>query len=82
MTYYERLEFSFTLCSHSGVSRIDQATIPDTILSAPGWARVGIIAPNGRLRDDAIYELAQTIIAEIDGDQRHSASPDQLALKL
>jgi hypothetical protein len=62
------------------MSRIDTTTIATTILAAPGWARVGITAPNERLRDDAAEELARTIIERIGGDPLEAFHPDQLSL--
>lgn len=64
------------------MSRIDQATIATTILTAPDWARVGITAPTETVRDAAAHELARTIIERIGGDQREASSPNQLPLAL
>lgn len=49
------------------------------ILSAPGWARVGITAPTEALREAAALELARTIV---EGAPQGEASPDQLCLLL
>lgn len=64
------------------MSRIDQATLATTILSAPGWARVGITAPSERLLDDAAHELARAIIDLLGAATREQCNPDQLALAL
>jgi len=65
------------------MTRIDQATIATTILTlAPGWARVGITAPNERLREDAAHELARTILERLDWGSGEGVDPDQLALAL
>jgi hypothetical protein len=54
----------------SDMPRIDQADIASAILAAPGWARVGITAPNSWLREDAAQELARVIL-----DQANDALP-------
>ena len=46
------------------VMRLDHDSIAEAILTAPGWARVGITAPNERLRQDAALELARVITSE------------------
>ncbi|WP_225009723.1 DUF6771 family protein [Novosphingobium percolationis] len=43
---------------------LEPDTIAKAILAAPGWARVGITAPNERLREDAALELARAITSE------------------
>lgn len=43
--------------------RRDHDNIADPILAASGWARVGITAPNERLRQDAALELARFVIS-------------------
>ena len=44
------------------MERIDPTLIAQAILTAPGWARVGISAPTSYLREDAAAELARTIL--------------------
>lgn len=44
--------------------RFEHDSIAERILAAPGWARVGITAPNERLREDAARELARAIVGE------------------
>ena len=58
------------------MSRFDPETIANAILTAPGWARVGITAPAERLREEAAQELAAVILtaesaapAEVPDDQ-------------
>lgn len=57
--------------------RIETDTIVQAILSAPGWARVGITAPKERLREEAAQELARAILVEA-GQERPGG--DQLRL--
>lgn len=64
------------------MSRIDATTIATTILTAPGWARVGIAAPTETVRDAAAHELARTIIERIGTATGESSNPDQLPLAL
>jgi len=55
--------------------------ISTAILGAPGWARVGITMPDGRLREQAADALARAIV----DDLLHipdTASEDQLALPM
>lgn len=40
---------------------IEPADLAHTILLAPAWARVGLTAPDARLREAAALELATTI---------------------
>lgn len=53
------------------IMRIEHDTIAQAILNAPGWARVGITAPDARMREEAARELAVVIlgnVAEVDPD--------------
>lgn len=59
------------------MSRVEPVELAATILSAPAWARVGITAPNERLREEAALELARSILEE----DRHE-DPAQLRLML
>jgi len=45
----------------------DPIDISQAILDAPGWARVGITAPNARLREQAATELARSIAMRLEG---------------
>lgn len=56
----------FHLCSHIAMTRIDQELIAIAILSAPGWARVGITAPKPCLREDAALALARAIAETVE----------------
>ena len=47
----------------------DSSSLAQTILQAPGWARIGLTAPNERLRAKAAAELAETIIDALQGPQ-------------
>jgi len=58
--------------------RSDESTIAEAILTAPGWARVGITAPAEWLREQAARELARVIL----NDNEAGHSPDQLTLGL
>jgi len=49
------------------MDHIDTARVADTILAAPGWARLGIAAPAPHLREDAARELARMILVAIAG---------------
>ena len=55
--------------------------IAAAILAAPGWARVGIAAPDQRMREQAAEALALSIL---EGTGQGLPPPDanQLALKL
>ena len=60
--------------------RLDHDLLADTLLlKSPGWARVGLTAPNARLRHEAAHELARVIIEEIAND---FGSPDPAQLGL
>mgnify|MGYP003575388792 CR=1 FL=1 len=76
-----QLAKAFLICSHLEMSRYDEHRVAETILTAPGWARVGITAPAPHIRDDAAHELARVILASLKCDQE-IASPDQPGLAL
>ncbi|QGN55476.1 DUF6771 family protein [Novosphingobium sp. Gsoil 351] len=60
--------------------RIDPDILADTLLlKSPGWARVGLTAPDPGMRHQAAQELARVIIDEI-GDDRAAPNPAQLGL--
>lgn len=63
------------------MSRHDEHRVAETILTAPGWARVGITAPAPHIRDDAAHELARVILASLEIDQ-DVVSSDQPGLAL
>ena len=59
------------------MDRIDTARLAETILSAPGWARVGITAPTRHIRIESAYELARAIIESLRAGAE-PANPEQL----
>ena len=46
----------------AAMTQPDSLWLAQSLLNAPGWARVALTAPNERLREQAAVELAQTII--------------------
>ena len=58
------------------ISAPAETEISTAILNAPGWAKVGITAPNERLRRDAAQELARAIMSS------SAAEPDPAQLPL
>ena len=54
------------------------AALADAILSAPGWARVGITMPDATMRERAAQELARSIVEHLVSDPE----PDQDQLPL
>jgi hypothetical protein len=63
------------------MTHIDTARVAETILAAPGWARVGITAPTSHIRVEAAFELARAIIESVKAGPEPT-SPDQLGLSL
>lgn len=61
------------------MTRIDEQAIADTLLNAPGWARVGLCAPTVRMREEAARELARAVM-EAEGDTRADRNQEQLLL--
>lgn len=58
-----------------------QTSLAYTLLTAPACARVGLTAPDERLREEAAAQLAKTIIDALEGSQGvHDAR--QMALPL
>jgi len=55
--------------------------LSSAILSAPGWARVGITMPDKRLRERAAEALAQAILDRV-FEAGALPDPDQLDLSL
>ena len=60
--------------------RIDDTLIVRAILSAPGWARVGISDPTPWMREDAAAELARAIRMQAETPEPVEASQRQLTL--
>lgn len=54
----------------AGMITTSPAHLAQTILTAPAWARVGITAPNERLREQAAEELALAIVARLERPER------------
>lgn len=48
------------------MSRIVEAAVADALLTAPGWARVGLTTPIAWMREDAARELARIILSQIE----------------
>ena len=63
------------------MTRTVELRVAEAILSAPGWARVGITAPAPYLREDAAHELARAILASLDSGSDLSA-PESPGLAL
>lgn len=72
----------FCICSNLGMERIDETSIATTILNAPGWVRIGITAPDNRMRDDAARELARAIVVQMNNDEHAPIDPNQLRFEL
>ncbi|WP_448538511.1 DUF6771 family protein [Sphingobium yanoikuyae] len=51
------------------MNRPDSLRLAQSLLHAPGWARVALTAPNERMRENAALELAQIILAAWDKQQ-------------
>lgn len=65
----------------SSTPRPDPADLSSAILTAPGWARVGITMPDARMRERAAEALAQAILDTVFRAPR-AADADQLSLSL
>ena len=63
------------------MDRIDPSRVAETILAAPGWARVGITAPASHLRVAAANELARAILDSV-GQGPMEPPKEQLGLSL
>lgn len=60
------------------MERIAAEQIADALLTSAGWARVGLTAPDERLRQQAAKELAVTVLDLI--DPQPEPDPRQLVL--
>lgn len=80
LTLSRNLAGMFPLCFIARMERIDQTRIAEALLTAPGWARVGISAPTPWMREDAAAELARVIAncADVAGP----CEPEQAGLTL
>lgn len=61
------------------MERIAPAQIAEALLSAPGWARLGLTERSEHIRRQAALELALAVIEEMDGETG-AADPNQLVL--
>lgn len=59
------------------MERVATDQLAESILSAPAWARVGITAPDDRMREEAALELARSILGE-----EYCDDPRQLPLMI
>jgi len=53
------------ICSHGQMEQVSHTRIADILLSAPGWARVGLTMPDERIRVSAAEMLAVTILERL-----------------
>lgn len=74
------LALMFLICSNCGMSRIDKNLIAEALLTAPGWARVGISDPKPWLREDAALTLATAILQHTDAPDDNEARQARLTL--
>jgi hypothetical protein len=61
--------------------RLDPDTIAQALLTAPGWARVGLSAPTQYLREAAATDLALAIL-DVAAAEEGPTPTDQLRLVL
>jgi hypothetical protein len=54
--------------------------IADLLAHSPGWARVGLTAPDERLREQAAETLAAIVYENLDAPPMPCRDPRQLAL--
>ena len=64
------------------MEQINPSRIAETILTAPGWARVGITAPAPHVRSDAALELARVIVLALEARASCSLTADEPVLPL
>lgn len=62
------------------MSRLDEAKLANALLTAPGWARVGLSAPTSLMREDAAGELARVILDRLDEASVPEMPQEQLPL--
>jgi len=60
--------------------RIDEARIAEALLTAPGWARVGLSDPTPWMRADAAAELARVIARGAEAPPVREVAQDGLTL--
>lgn len=64
----KHLAMKFAICSHIRMERIEREQLSAILLSAPGWARVGLTMPDAQMRERAADTLAATIIDKLFGE--------------
>lgn len=57
------------------MTRLNEKHIAEALLTAPGWARVGISDPTPWMREDAAHELARTILNRDDAPSGDDDAP-------
>jgi hypothetical protein len=62
------------------MNRIDETTIAEALLTAPGWARVGLTAPTSWMREDAARELARAVLGQAAKSAALQGEQEQLPL--
>ena len=62
------------------MDRIDETALSEALLTAPGWARVGLTAPTAWMRENAARELARVILTELDQPSPAQETQEQLPL--
>ena len=62
------------------MSRIDETSLSEALLTAPGWARVGLTAPTAWMRENAARELVRVILLELDQQTPAQDTQEQLPL--
>ncbi len=74
------LAIKFSICSFSGMERIERQALSAILLAAPGWARVGLTMPDEKMRERAADTQAATIIEKLEGSSPPNVN--QLSLPL
>ncbi len=64
------------------MNRLDKNAIADALLSAPGWAKLGLTEPREHLRIDAAMELADAILDRLSPPVSRAAVGEQQAMAL
>jgi len=72
------LAYSFLICSHWRMERLDARHIAEILAEAPVWARLGLGVRHPRMRERAAHRLAEAVVERL--GERPGADPDQLVL--
>lgn len=64
------------------MTRLDKNAIADALLSAPGWAKLGLTEPREHLRIDAAMELAGAVVDHLSTSAASAIAGEQQALAL